>query len=267
MSATEQMNTFTNEHYLKDQLRRAKRLQLFGVLSIFLSFFLSFGFGVNYFLVYLAYPFLLAGLPLWTIGRATVRRLGMTPRADHLLTNELKALNNKHTLHHYATVGGKTINHLLIAPAGVLIMQSSESVGPVTCQGGPNGDRWKSKSNILDRLTGLRPPVGNPTKDLDAATSVVRQLLTDSGKPNVPVKGLIVFTTNPDLEIEECTYPAVPLSEVRQATRELLLDIGGDRAEGSNVDAILTSEDRRRINLALSPQAPPVPAKPASAQR
>lgn len=261
------MNTFTNEQYLKDQLRRAKRLQLFGVLSIFLSFFLSFGFGVNYLLVWLAYPFLFVGLPLWTIGRATVRRLGMTPRADQLLTNELKTLNNKHTLHHYATVSGKTVNHLLIAPAGVLVMQSSEAIGPVTCQGGPTGDRWKSKGNILDRLTGLRPPVGNPTRDLDAAVSAVRQMLADSGKPNVPVKGLIVFTTNPDLEIEECNYPAVPLNEVRQATRELLLDIAGDRAEGTNVDAILTSEDRRRINLALSPQVPPVPAKPASAQR
>lgn len=261
------MNTFTNEQYLKDQLRRAKRLQLFGVLSIFLSFFLSFGFGINYLLVYLAYPFLLAGLPLWTIGRATVRRLGMTPRADQQLTNELKALNNKHSLHHYATVGGKTVNHLLIAPTGVLVMQSSEAVGPVTCQGGPNGDKWRSRTNILDRLTGLRPPVGNPTKDLDAAVSAVRQMLADSGKPDVPVKGLAVFTTNPDLEIEECTYPAVPLNEVRQATRELLLDMGSERVEESNVDVILTSEDRRRINLALSPQATPVPAKPASAQR
>ncbi len=87
------------------------------------------------------------------------------------------------------------------------------------------------------------------------------------GKPNVPVKGLIVFTRDLELYLESCSYPAAPLSEVKQALKELELDLGSERENARQIDIMLTSEDRRRLNTALSPQAVAAPAKPAPARR
>jgi hypothetical protein len=258
------MNVFTHPEYIKDQLRRAKRIQRIGLLCVVLSFFLSFGFGFNYLLVYLAYPFLIAGFPMWTIGRSNARRLALTPRPETLLNNELKGLNNKYSLHHYVNVNGRVIEHLLITPAAAIVIHLSDAVGPIFCNGGSKGDAWRSQSNLLDRLTGAKPSIGNPTRTLDQGTAIVRDLLAQNGKPNVSVKGVVAFTRNPDIEVDGCSYPAVPLNEIKQTVRDLQFDmgLGGSREDTtSDINSLLTSDDRRRLNATLSPQMPAVAPK------
>jgi hypothetical protein len=159
--------------------------------------------------------------------------------------------------------GGKLIHHLLITPSGLIAMTSSDAVGPVGC----NGDSWRSPGGFLDRLTGTKPAIGNPTQEATAAMEAARELLSGIGKPDVRVKGLIVFTRNPEIEMDGCSYPAVPLSEIKQAIKEAQAEMEETREEGKQLDVMLTSEDRRRLNALVSPIVVAAPAKPAAARR
>ena len=77
---------------------------------------------------------------------------------------------------------------------------------------GSDRDRYADADEVAT-LTGIAP--------------VTRQ----SGKTKVVVEGLIVFTRNPDINVEECDYEAIPLNELRQTVRGLQYDVGGERTD------------------------------------
>jgi hypothetical protein len=245
------MNIYLHEGLLKELMARAKRLQTIGIVLIAVSFLLSlFSFNIDTtYLIFLAYPFLLVGFPLWTMGRANVRRLS-GPQADTVLNNELRGLNAKYSLHHYAQVGDMYIPHMLITPDGIITMVTSDAVGPVTCKGGPNGDRWRAPSNFLDRLTGLKPPIGNPSLELQATVEAAKSLLQQIGKPDTPVKALAVFTRNPEIAVDECAFAAVPMNEVRGALADAQADLAEEPKKGVTA---LTTDERRKLDAALAP--------------
>jgi hypothetical protein len=266
------MNVFTNESYIKEQLRSARRMQIAGLVSLVLAFLiscpLSLGYNLHPLVILLAYPFLLVGFPLLTMGNNRLRRLRSIPRSDLLLNAELKGLNNKYSLYHYVPVEGKTVKHLLVAPAGLVVMESRDTTGQVSCASGPKGDHWNVRTSFLDRISGNRPPLGNPSRDLDGSLALAKGLLESIGKPGVEARGLIVFTRQEDMEVEGCLYPVVPLSETKAAVRQILGDLDSSRAAAtSEVASILTSEDRRRLNGMLAPEKPAPPAKAASPAR
>jgi hypothetical protein len=139
---------------------------------------------------------------------------------------------------------------MLITPDGIVTMVTSDAVGPVTCKGGPNGDRWRSQTNLLDRITGLKPPVGNPSVELQATVEAAKSLLQQIGKPDAPVKALAVFTRNPDVVVDECSFSGVPMNEVRSALADAQADMGSEPGRGMTA---LTTEDRRKLDSALAP--------------
>ena len=246
------MNIYLHEGYMEERKGKAKRLQTIGITLIAISFILSlFSFNVDYaYLIFLAYPFLLVGFPMWTMGRNAVRRLS-GPQADTVLNNELRGLNAKYSLHHYPKVGETYVPHMLITPDGIIALVTSDAVGPVTCKGGQGGDNWRSQTNFLDRMTGLKPPVGNPSLELQAAVNAAKTLLQQIGKPEAPVKGIAVFTRNPDITIEECSFSGVPMNEVREALAEAQAGLGGE--PGGRGGTTLTTDDRRKLDAALAP--------------
>lgn len=257
------MNVFTNEEYFAAQTRKARLLRTAGVLAIIFSFVMSLMAGDSPYLVCVAYPFLLAGLPMWSIGRSMQRKLTTMPRADKLLNEELKGLSNKYSLHHYPVIDGRLIKHLLVMPAGLLAIETRDSTGPIGCKAGKSGDAWRAKSGLLDRISGMNTAVGNPTADLAASIQSATTLLPKVGKEAVPVMGMIVFTRNPDINVDGCTYAALPLDEVKETVRDLQFELGSEKGEGSGVATILTTEDRRKLNAILQPATPAVQAAPA----
>jgi cell division protein FtsB len=263
------MNIYIHEDFVKEKARRARRMQTIGMVLIAISFLFSFSSltGSTTYLIFLAYPFLLVGFPLWTMGRSAQRRLSSSPHADTMLNAELKGLNNKYSLHHFIRYGDTRIHHLLVTPSGLIVINSSDATGPVTCSEDAKGDNWKSPTNLLDRMTGLKPPVGNITQELDASVAAVREVAEKIGKPDVPVKGLALFTRNPDVQIHGCKYQGVPMSEVRQAIRELQQDMDNQRDDARDVSTLLTSEDRRRLNTFLAPETVKVQPNAAPSRR
>lgn len=261
------MNVFTHPGRSSEDARRARRFWLAGLASLFISLTLSMASGLHPVLIFLAYPFLLIGLPLWTMGRAGQRRLKTMPRPELLLNAELKALSDKYSLHHYAPYGGGVFDHLLVTPAGLIVIVTSDVPGPVTCKSVNGSDRWSSPSNFLDRITGVKPSIGNPSVPATAQIELASSLLQGEGATDIPVKGLVVFTLNPDLELAGCTHAAVPLEEVRLAVKLLQDEMSEESSEEDPRGRMLTSEQRRRLNSALSPQIAPVVPRAVPAKR
>jgi hypothetical protein len=268
------MNIFVHEDFKKEERRRIRRRSLLGIGLFFISFILSFASlsATTEFLIFLAYPFLLVGVPIWMSARAAERRLASGPQADALINDEVKGLSNKYSLHHYPRVGDSWVSHLFIMPAGVLVMASNDALGPITCKGTGKGDAWRTPLNLLDRATGAKPQVGNPSLELDAMVASARALVDGIGKPEVPVKGLVVFTRNPEIEVSGCDYGAAPVNELRDAIRDLEASMGEERDRAANVRTMLTSEDRRKLNNILAPVSIPASARqektrPSAARR
>jgi len=260
------MNVFTNEAFYAEKVAAAKRLQRLGMAALAVMFIVNcpilLGAPLPWWVVIAAYPFLIIGWPVFTIGSSRLRRLRDTPRPDGLINEQLKGLNNKYSLYHFVPREANTIPHLLVAPGGLVVMESRDVLGDVKCKSGPDGDKWSAPQGLLERLGSRNAAIGNPTRDLDRDIVQAKALLAEIGKPNVPVKGLVVFTRLKDVEIESCAYSVVPLDETKGAVRSLLNLQDSDREE-SGVHAMLTSDDRRRINSLLAPsmtQATPAPA-------
>ena len=265
------MNVFTHDNTdLQAARRRARLMQYGGLLAIVGSVLCSLFFPFYAALVFFAYPLLFIGLPLWTIGRNRQRQLVNAPKIKEMITSELKGLSDKYSLHHGASVGGRKIGHLLITPSGIIVISANEATGPITCTTDRRGDRWQTRMTLMDRFSGTRQPIGNPSLELDAATAAVKALLAGQDKEDVPVRGLVVFVANPEIEIDASSYPAVPLNELRLAVRELQTIMAEERQEGFDAERLLTSEDRKRLNVALGPatvtKATQAVTRPASAR-
>lgn len=265
------MNVFTHDSTdLAAARRRARLMQYGGLLAIVGSVICSILFPIYEALVFFAYPLLFIGLPLWTIGRNRQRQLTNAPKIKEMLMSELKGLSEKYNLHHGPVIGGRKIDHLLITPSGVIVIAANEATGPITCTTNSRGDRWQTRLTLMDRFSGTRQPIGNPSAELDAATSAVSAFLAKQDKASVPVRGLVVFVANPEIEIDASSYPAVPLNELRLAVRELQSIMAEEREEGVDSERLLTSEDRKRLNAALGPatmsKATQATTRPASAR-
>jgi hypothetical protein len=259
------MNIYTNNSYHEAQLQRAKRLRTYGILAVISSFVMSLLASYNVLLIYVAYPLLLVGFPMWTYARSLQRRLTQFPRADKVIDAELKGLSNKYTLYHYADINGRTVKHMLVMPSGVLVMESSDSAGNVRCENKAGQDVWRNKSGWIDRMSGMNPAVGNPSRELANSLEPARALLAEVGKPEVPVLGLVVFTRNPEV-VDDCTVDGLPANELKDTIRGVLYELGGEKSEVGDVTRILTSDDRRRIHAQLAPSFPPSPAQAKEAE-
>src|SRR5262245_20254282 len=131
------MNVFTNEDHFKTQLADARRLQLIGIACIVgfvvatcgLQFLLtSVPPQLQIVFIMLGYVFILLGFPLWTIGSNRIKLLNLKPRADTLITEQLKGLSNKYTLHNYVPTENGVIKHLLVGPGGLIVIDSRGDV-------------------------------------------------------------------------------------------------------------------------------------------
>ena len=102
---------------------------------------------------------------------------------------------------------------------------------------------------------------------MNTQLELATELLNKQASADVPVRGLVVFTQNPDLELEGCTHAAVPLSELRLAVKLLQDEMTDESKDVNGRNRVLTSDHRRRLNIALSPQIAPIVPKAVPVRR
>ena len=241
------MNVFTNEAYLKQQKLRAMLIQTAGLGMVLVSFILSFFYIDTPALIFLAYPALLIGWPMWLWARGRSRYADMALKTAALVSEEFKGLNNKYALFHGLVIEKLTFDHVLVSPDGILIIEMKEGGGLVTCRTTDKGDQWRMKSGPIDRLARFgEEPLGNPTLELDAQIATLRAWLAAQGitRSPLPVAGVVAFR-NPatPLNIESSKYDVLRLNELKAYVLE-----GPPEAKRT---VLLPTDERNRVVAAL----------------
>jgi hypothetical protein len=194
-----------------------------------------------------AYPALLIGFPIWSWGRGASRQWTNAAKTDDQVSAEFKGLNTKYTLFHHVVLDKLVLDHVLISPDGVLVMEIKEGGGLVTCTTTDKGDRWGIKLGILERIARIgEGGLGNPTTTLDSKIAALRDWLTAQGatRSALPVTGVVVFR-NPltPLSITSSKYDVLRLTELKEYVQQ------GPPDEKRVV--LLPTDDRNRVIAAL----------------
>jgi hypothetical protein len=265
------VNLSVNEQYIKSRRRAATRMQAAGLLLTVLRFGLSLFMGVEYWLVFIAYPALIVGFPLWQYGRGQSRRWQAAAKLPPIVLDELRP-TPRQQLYAFVPAGGTVIDYLLLSGEGLFVIElrglTEDEKGryPVQCRQVNGKDRWTQRLPIIERLARMgEPGLGNPSAALDTKIAALKAWLGTQSFPRpVPVWGLVVFRQpGTILDIEECSYEVLHLNELRS-----FLNLGQYFDEDMRANQ-LTSEDRNRLNagvrglmgLSATP-APPAPKAP-----
>jgi hypothetical protein len=95
---------------------------------------------------------------------------------DYFLINDL-----------YLHDGGGDIDHIILAPSGIFVLETKNWSGDITC----NGDVWQR--------AGKRNFKGSPSLQVKRNATKIKSLVDSSqdlGLLNVPVEGIVVFTNS-----------------------------------------------------------------------
>ena len=204
------MQVFTNERLIRSQARVGRIAATSGLVILLIGMFVSF--IPRWILV--SFVALVSGLFLSTIGITVAHRWIKEPRADQLLVNGLKGLDDRHRLYHYLLPA----EHLLLSPYGLFVLTVRRQEGEIRCQ----GERWHQAFRWRRFLGGLgEERLGNPTRenrrDVEMMQRWLDRLLPDM---EVPMEGIIVFThAGAKLTVVDSPIPVMSIKKLKSFLR------------------------------------------------
>ena len=263
MESKQRMNVFANDLWLKTQRQRTFFIQVGGMAMVILSFILSFLYAQYPLLILIAYPALLVGFPMWHWSRGATRRWAVATKTEEQVSAEFKGLNNKYTLFHNVVLDKIVLDHVLLSPDGILVLEMKEGGGLVTCRSTDAGDVWRIKLGMLERIARVgEESLRNPTLELDGKIAALQTWLAGKqiGRGPLPITGVVVFREpRTPLTIESSKYDVLRLPELKDFV------LAGP-ADARRV-VLLPTDERNRIAAALRGLLPTVVEKPAAPKR
>ncbi len=229
------MRVVRNTGYLNRRRRISRWTVFLGVLALGIAMLMV----LNPQLIIPAYGVLIVGFLVFNAGMQQITKWNRRPRADEVLDQLLRRLNDRYALVHYPQMSGWRPEHLLISPAGMVVITTRAVPGNIVVE----GERWTRKGNWFVRFFGLGgPQLGNPTIENTRQREAVQEYLTLNDLPGKDhIDGVIVFL-NPRSEIE------VVESDISVVMADELLSTIRDFGAETN----LANEDRKEIIAALS---------------
>jgi hypothetical protein len=210
------MRVVRNNGYLRRRRRTARWLVFGGVMGLALAMVMV----LRPALIIPAYGVLIVGFLVFNSGMQQLTKWSRRPRADEVLDQLLRRLNDRYTLVHYPDTGGWRPEHVLIAPVGLIVITTRAVPGKVRVE----GDSWSRVGNWFVRFFGLGgPQLGNPTIECRRQQESLEDFLTLNDLPGKEhIDGIIVFL-NPraELEVVESDLSVVMADELLHTVREL----------------------------------------------
>lgn len=196
------MKIITNEKLIE---RNAKIGKFTGVASLLIlvgGMVVSFKYQeqVEYSLIALILGFVLSQMSMYY-----VNRWGRTPRPDEAINEALKGLDARYALYHYTS----SPSHLLVGPAGVLILLPYYQKGLITYN--EEKERWKRKGGNLYLRIFAQDSMGRPSRDITFEEKALKQSLSEIPDFEVPpIQSVLVFL-HEEAEVEAENAPAPTL--------------------------------------------------------
>ncbi len=185
---------------------------------------------------------LLVGFVLSQVGIYFGNRWGRHPRIDERLTAALKGLTKDYTLYNFLT----PVNHLLIGPAGVWIIEPYYQRGRIVYE----GNKWKQKGGgfMLGYLKlfaqeGLGRPDFELKTDIENLTKGFKKFLNE-GEEIPQINVALVFTDDRvDLQTGDAPIPTMKIEQLKEFIRKSAKQNPFPPAEINRICAVLPSEN------------------------
>ncbi len=232
----------TNKLEVQRQIKRNRLLFWLGVLGLVASMsvlVISAGDPTLAGLVFLVgYPFLILGLVASKRGAFNNRRHGIgglkiKSEADQL-AETLEGVPTRFHLYNWIKLGGTAIDHLLVTPQGLMIIQVKSQIGDVKA----SNDRYYLKKGMTGWFATLgEPGLGNPSRELGEQVKKVRAWFEAKGY-ELPTDGVVVFM-NPRTKIlsaEEMSFPVCKMGDLKLAVRGWETELSMTVAEQQEVE-------------------------------
>jgi len=169
------------------------------------------------------------GIILLQVGKYHATRYGT--RTDRALVQALKGFDNRYHLFNF--VSDLPVEHLLVTPSAVVVLETRQFYGDVVNEGG----RWsrpRSAGALFQLFTdgGLGNPTREAQRDAVAVQNMLRERLGDAVSESIAVVPMIVFT-NPraKLRVSDPDVPVVQLPDLRTTLRSKLKEGGKLRSD------------------------------------
>jgi hypothetical protein len=226
------MQLVANQQLVKNRVRLGLGFHISALVVFALGLVLSTQIDATRELRWESWVAILAGLGLYSLGQAQLRRFGPRNRQEEQLGQAIRTLDDRYKL--YAFLASSLPDYILVSPAGVHLLIVRQEAGQIECV----RDKW-SKGSASRLLSLFGPTLGNPSADAARQLQRLRSLLAERGMADVPTSGLIVFT-NPkvQLRVEGCTATVTRLKELKDVLR---------RMAGKGQNVALTSARIREV--------------------
>ena len=252
------MKVYRNVAEIRRKESLGRRLSLIGLVILFVGLLASFvpswlppgepvANPISLFIrdnwVYISFAalplgFIFASFGSYFINRFARRRwpgMKTVARPDELLERSLKGFDDKYSYFAWSLPA----NHVLVGPAGIMVLALRSDRGKVTVQ----GDRWREPFSLGRIFTVFaREGVGNPAYELEDQIQKLRKMLADDPNnglgdalQNVPIEPIALFL-NPNIQItaEKPTIAVLRADQlkdhVRRRTREVKVPAATMRA-------------------------------------
>jgi hypothetical protein len=232
------MNVLTHEKAIRRNAKIGQYTSLAALLILAGGMYISFVYPTQ---LYVSFISLTVGFVLSQVGIYFGNRWGRRPRVDERLTAALKGLTKDYTLYHFLT----PVNHLLIGPAGVWIIETYYQRGTMTYEKG----RWKQKGGglLLGYLKifaqeGLGRPDIDVKADTDSLTAALKKALGD-GQEIPPINAALVFTDDrAEIKADDAPVPTIKIEQLKELLRKTAKQNPFPATEIKRITAVLPQE-------------------------
>lgn len=230
------MKIIRHDAYIATKKRNSKLTAAVGFLMLIGTLFLA----INPSMLLFSYILMLLGFVLFNIGMQQVGKWSRNPRNDQALDYYLKSQPDRYALVHYAAVGNKRIEHILVHPGGAVVLTAKEVDGVVA----QNGNKWRRKGSGIRRFLSFSgPQLGSPSIETDESIKRLEAFLAEN-QQEIDVQGAIVFVhPQVEFEIENPDYPVLHAEEIGQFVSRLKVDDSLTAAEREAVIALLRGNE------------------------
>lgn len=204
------MKILKNEKTIRRNARIGQYTSIASLLILAGGMYVSFVYPTQ---LYISFSSLIIGFILSQIGIYFGNRWGRQPRVDERITAALKGLTKDYTLYHFLT----PVNHLLVGPAGIWILEPYYQRGTIVYEKG----KWKQKGGgvLLGYLKIFaQESLGRPdleiAADVDDLTKFLNKNLPE--QLSIPINTALLFTDDRAvLETENAPIPTLKIDQVK----------------------------------------------------